>query len=82
LPAEALIEDAFRAIARDGAGIVEVAERLHLALAALAAADPGYYGDAARRMSRQAAERSEAAMSWDGDLSRIEALRRKTGLAA
>jgi len=80
LAADAVLDDAFRAIARDGAGLIEVAERLHAGLAALAAADPAYFAAAARRLSGEAAARAQPVMGWDGDLRRIEALRRRAGL--
>lgn len=74
-----LVTDAFRPIARDGAGIVEVQIRLQKCLAALAAGDPqrrAVYAEAsadALRRSREALDDADmaelaraAATAWDG----------------
>lgn len=69
---EALIRDAFAAIARDGAGIVEVQLRLQQSLAALAATNRGLFARPASRMSREALLRARAAMAFDGDIALVE----------
>lgn len=63
-----LFDDAFTAIARDGAGIVEVAVRLQKALCALAETDDKAMVAAARKHSRMALARSEHAMSHQNDI--------------
>lgn len=57
-----LVEDGFRPVARDGAGMVEVAIRLQKALAALAAADPSR-ADVFRAMATDALSRADAALA-------------------
>ncbi len=81
LAATDLFEDAFRGLARDGAGCVEVAIKLHKALGVLAAADPAAFGAAARAASAEAAARSDAAMPLDADRAAVAACRRAAGLA-
>lgn len=68
-----LIEDAFRAMARDGAGHVEVGIRLQKTLAMLIAADTDRYGNAARAMSRDAIDRAERALTQDADIRAVKA---------
>jgi uncharacterized membrane protein len=65
-----LFDDAFTAIARDGAGVVEVAVRLQKAFCALAASNDHAMAAAARKHSRLALERSELAMSHPLDIDR------------
>ncbi|WP_373001681.1 DUF2254 domain-containing protein [Marinobacter sp.] len=72
-----LFDDAFTAIARDGAGMVEVAIRLQKALCALAETDDSAMAAAARKHSRMAMTRSERAMSLPED---IDAVRRAARL--
>ncbi len=72
-----LFDDAFTAIARDGAGMVEVSIRLQKALSALAETDDSAMVAAARKHSRMALARSERAMSLPED---IDAVRRAAGL--
>jgi uncharacterized membrane protein len=79
---QALLRDAFRASARDGAGTVEVAVRLQKALGALAAAAPERLGAPARAESAAAAARAAAALGHSVDREAVEAARRAAGLAA
>lgn len=73
LEIEDLFDDAFTAIARDGAGTVEVSIRLQKAFCALAeTGDPAMVA-AAKKHSRMALARSEHAMSFPDD---IDAVRR------
>ncbi|MFL1467562.1 DUF2254 domain-containing protein [Marinobacter sp. HN1S83] len=74
-----LFDDAFTAIARDGAGIVEVSIRLQKALCALAATDDSAMVTAAKKQSRMALVRSEQAMSLQDD---IDAVRRAAAFSA
>jgi uncharacterized membrane protein len=62
-----MFDDIFGPIARDGAAIVEVQLRLQKALASLAATDPALFGQAARRHSRLALKRAEAALILEED---------------
>lgn len=71
LPVDAIFEDAFVAIARDGAGTVEVMERLLEALASLATLPCPRIRAAAQDHARQALARAEAAMSHPEDLRRV-----------
>lgn len=71
-----LFDDAFTAIARDGAGMVEVSIRLQKAFSALAETDDSAMVAAARKHSRMALARSELAMSLPED---IDAVRRAAG---
>ncbi|PXX90790.1 DUF2254 domain-containing protein [Marinobacter vulgaris] len=74
-----LFDDAFTAIARDGAGMVEVSIRLQKALWALAETDDDAMVAAARKHSRMALARSERAMSLPDD---IDAVRRVAAFSA
>ncbi len=74
-----LFDDAFTAIARDGATMVEVSIRLQKAFCALAKTDDNAMGAAARKHSQMALARSERAMSLPED---IDAVRRAAGLLA
>lgn len=65
------IEDAFRPIARDGAGLVEVQIRLQKALTALHDLAPDALGEPATRMARDALARAEAAEMAASDLVAI-----------
>ncbi|PWG65847.1 DUF2254 domain-containing protein [Sediminicurvatus halobius] len=73
-----LFDDAFTAIARDGAGIVEVSVRLQKAFSALAESGDPEMLAAVRRHSRMALARSERALSLLDD---IEAVRRAAACA-
>ena len=55
-----VIEDAFRPIARDGAGLLEVQIRLQKALSALADRAPDIFAEPCRAMSREALGRARA----------------------
>jgi len=68
LDVDDLFDDAFTAIARDGAGIVEVAIRLQKAFAALAESEDTAMKSAAKKHSRLALARSEQAMSHQQDI--------------
>jgi uncharacterized membrane protein len=70
---EDVMEDVFRPIARDGAGLVEVQVRLQKALAALTAVAPAVFADPAERMAREALTRAEAAAPTPLDLADIRA---------
>ena len=63
---EDVATDAFRAIARDGAGTVEVAVRLQKTFAAWARCAPAF-ADIARRESAEALARAEAALTMESD---------------
>ncbi|USU06522.1 DUF2254 domain-containing protein [Sphingomonadaceae bacterium OTU29LAMAA1] len=65
LDVDDLFVDAFRPIARDGAGVVEVQLRLQATLAALADHAPSRFGAAARAASRSAMTRAEDALDAD-----------------
>ncbi len=66
-----LFDDAFTAIARDGAGIVEVAIRLQKAFRALAETDDKAMVAAAKKHSRTALNRSKHAMSLQDDIDAV-----------
>ncbi|KGK43378.1 hypothetical protein LH51_00175 [Nitrincola sp. A-D6] len=70
---EDLFDDAFTAIARDGAAMVEVSIRLQKAFCTLAEAGDPAMTAAARKHSRMALARSERAMLLSDD---IDAVRR------
>jgi uncharacterized membrane protein len=71
---EDVLEDAFRWIARDGAGLLEVQIRLQKGLATLAAHDPAMFGDAARHLSGEALDRAARAMDLPRDVERLRAV--------
>lgn len=67
LPAMAdLLEDAFRPLARDGTGAIEVSIRLQKTLAALAESAPAH-AEVIDAMARQAFDRASAAFASDAD---------------
>lgn len=66
-----LFDDAFTAIARDGAGIVEVSIRLQKAFCMLADTDDLAMAAAAKRHSRMALLRSEHAMPLQEDIKAV-----------
>ncbi len=66
-----LFDDAFTAIARDGAGIVEVSIILQKAFCALAETDDHAMVAAAKKHSRMALARSEHAMSLQDDIDTV-----------
>lgn len=69
---EDLVCDAFRWIARDGAGQLEVQIRLQKALRSLAAHDPVRFGEAARAMSHEAFARAKIGLALPGDVEILE----------
>ncbi|WP_255349315.1 MULTISPECIES: DUF2254 family protein [unclassified Thioalkalivibrio] len=79
LEVDDLFDDACTALARDGAGFVEVAIRLQKAFCALAETDDQAMIAVARRHPRMALARSEHAMSLQDD---IEAVRRAAAFSA
>lgn len=71
LATEDLFEDAFLAIGRDGAGMIEVQLRLLKALSALARTGDAEIKDAAVRQARLAFARAEAALTLPQDRQRL-----------
>lgn len=69
-----MFDDAFTAIARDGAGAVEVAGRLQKALRTLAAMGDAATRRAAKRHARQALARAESALELAEDVQTVRAL--------
>jgi uncharacterized membrane protein len=67
-----LIDDAFDAIERDGAGLVEVALRLQTSLAILAGSPDAETAAAARRHSQRGLARARAALTHADDYVRVE----------
>ncbi|MDX1559642.1 MAG: DUF2254 domain-containing protein [Marinobacter sp.] len=74
-----LFDDAFTAIARDGAGMVEVSIRLQKAFYALAESDDPAMVATAKKHSRMALARSENTMAIQDD---IDAVRRTAAFSA
>jgi uncharacterized membrane protein len=68
-----LMDDAFSAIARDGASLVEVQVRLQKALRAIAAMPNEDLAQAAREQAQAALERAEGAISFPTDFERVSA---------
>jgi uncharacterized membrane protein len=71
-------DDVFAPIARDGAGMIEVAVRLQKALRALAATDNLLVAAAARRHSRLALERTERALDLESEKERVRKIAAET----
>ncbi len=69
-----LFDDAFTAIARDGAGTIEVAGRLQKAFGSLASMDDALMRDIAIHHARMALARSEAALTFPQDREVVRAL--------
>jgi uncharacterized membrane protein len=69
-----MLDDAFTAIARDGASSVEVGIRLQKALQSLASIGDPAMTEAARRHSALALARAEAAMTLPDDLEHVRRL--------
>ncbi|MFN3473511.1 MAG: DUF2254 domain-containing protein [Blastomonas sp.] len=69
---EDMVGDAFRWIARDGAGQLEVQIRLQKALQSLAAHDPAHFGEAARAMSHEAFARAKIGLALPADVEMLE----------
>jgi len=74
LDSDDLFDDVFSPIARDGAGLFEVQTRLQKALRSLAASDDPLVAAAARRHSRWALERAEAALGAEHERQVIRSL--------
>ena len=69
-----MFDDAFTAIARDGAGAIEVAGRLQKAFESLASIGDGAMRDAARHHARLALARAENMLSLPEDLEVVRKL--------
>ncbi|ARE39949.1 hypothetical protein RGUI_1808 [Rhodovulum sp. P5] len=74
LRSDALVQDAFDAIARDGAGLIEVARRLMQALNTLRASGDPVLVHAAERMVPRALAHAENALMLDEDKAALRAL--------
>ncbi|MCB1511227.1 MAG: DUF2254 domain-containing protein [Hyphomicrobiaceae bacterium] len=74
LSASDLFNDAFRAIGRDGAGTIEVVERLLKTLAALEKLGDGQFADAARAQTEMLIARANLALDCDADLASLKQL--------
>lgn len=74
LKTQDLFDDSFGPIARDGAGLVEVASRVQKALASLASENDGKLGEAARKHSRRALSLAEKALSLEDDVKAVREL--------
>lgn len=71
LPAQTLVESAFQPIARDGAGIIEVALALQRTLAALAHLEHDELREAAQAMSRTALVYSQAGSMLEAEIAQV-----------
>jgi uncharacterized membrane protein len=71
-----MFDDAFTAIARDGAGAVEVGIRLQKAFLSLSTLDYPEFSEQARRHSALALERSKDGLSLQNDFTRLERIAR------
>ncbi|MGK9286513.1 DUF2254 domain-containing protein [Sinorhizobium meliloti] len=69
-----LFEDAFMAVARDGAGLIEVQLRIQKALLALARMGDGDFKSAALRQSRIAFDRAASSLPLEADRARLHEL--------
>lgn len=69
---EDFVIDAFRWIARDGAGQLEVQVRIQKALKSLIDHDEPRFGKAARAMSQESVERARCGLSWPQDITILE----------
>ncbi len=74
-----MFDDAFTAIARDGAGAVEVVSRLQKALESLASIENGTMRDVAKRHARLALARAEKALTLPEDLEIVRELAKFVG---
>lgn len=77
-----LLEDGFRPIARDGAGLIEVQIRLQKALLALASTSSQALGAAAVARSADAVARAEKALDAPAEREALAALARNVAAAA
>jgi uncharacterized membrane protein len=69
-----MFDDAFTGIARDGAGVIEVAVRLQKAFLSLASTGDAAMRDVARKHARQALARAERALALPDDLEVVRQL--------
>lgn len=74
-----MFDDAFTAIARDGAGTIEVVTRLQKAFASLSAIDSAELRAAASRHARRAFARAERALQLPEEIERSRALSARVG---
>ena len=74
ISADDIIADAFRPIARDGAGTLEVCLKLIGGLRTLTAMSPDFLGPAAARMATGVSERAKRAMTFAPDVEAVEAM--------
>lgn len=74
ISADDIITDAFRPIARDGAGTIEVCLKLIVGLRTLTAISPDFLGPAAARMATDVSERAKRAMTFAPDVEAVEAM--------
>ncbi len=81
LEVEDVVVDAFRWLARDGAGLLEVSIKIQKALATLANADPDAFKAAVEGMSEEAYDRATQSMNNDDDLRTLRRLRMDLELA-
>ena len=77
-----LMTDAFAAIARDGAGLIEVQIRLQKTLAGLVAQAPWVFGPDAQRLSDRALRLAEAALVLEEDRDALRLLAAEVAAAA
>lgn len=77
-----LFEDAFMAVARDGAGLIEVQLRIQKALLALARMGDADSNAAALRQSRIAFDRAASSLPLEADRARLHELAVEFGTAA
>lgn len=71
LRTEDLFEDSFAAVARDGAGLIEVQLRMQKSLLALARMGDETFRSAALHQSHMALQRAERAMALEADVQRL-----------
>lgn len=69
-------EDVYARLARDGAGMIEVATRLHRSLETLGQQDCPSYREAARQQARRALKLSQASLTLPGDQQQLEGIAR------
>lgn len=74
---EDLVSDGFAPVARDGAGMLEVAVRLQKLLGMVAANATGTVAEEARRQASSALERSTAVLELPGERERLAAVHRR-----
>ena len=74
-----MFDDAFTAIARDGAGTIEVMVRLQKAFISLSTIPQEDLVDAVRQHSKLSLARAESALTLDADIDRVRTLAQKVG---